>query len=93
MRISVRFYGRLKDSFGKGEAYELFSDSKPHKLSEILEELSKRKGKLFTKAVYQPDRSFDPHLSIILNGRVVTSDNIEVDEDCTVLFIPYVAGG
>jgi len=93
MRVSVKFLGHLRDTLGIEESYVFFADSKPHLFSEILNELANHKGETFLKAVYKPDGSFNPHISIILNGKVVLNDKIKVNKDCSILFIPFTGSG
>ncbi len=82
----------MKDELGGEESYTLFSDSKPHLLSEILDELSKREGEAFSRLIYRSGE-FNPHITVILDGKVITSDKVTLDQDSSILFIPYAAGG
>ena len=93
MRVSVKYFGHLRDIFGTEESYDLFTDSKPHLFSEILNELVNHKGEAFLKTVYKPNGSFNPHISVILNRRVILNDKIKVDKDCSISFIPFIGGG
>lgn len=93
MRVSVKYFGHLKDELGTEESHDLFSDSKPHLLSEILNELSKLKGEAFSKSIYRSDGSFNPHITVILDGKVILNDKIKINKDCSIFFIPFVAGG
>ncbi len=77
---------------GGEESYTLFSDSKPHLLSEILDELSKREGEAFSRLIYKSGE-FNPHITVIVNEKVITSDKVILDQDSSILFIPYAAGG
>jgi molybdopterin converting factor small subunit len=91
MRVSVRYFGHLRDELGEEESYDLFSDSKLYLLSEILEELSKRKGEAFKKNIYS--NSFNPRITVLLNGNVVLNDQVKVDGDCFIVFVPFIDGG
>lgn len=93
MKVSLKYFGHLRDSLGKEETVDLFLDSDPHLLSEIFEELSKRKGEVFSKTIYESDGSLNRYVSIILNEKVVTSDRVKVENDSSILVIPFVDGG
>lgn len=94
MRVKVKYFGHLRNLFGRERSYDFFTGSEPHLLSEILNELAIRKGKAFLKTVYKKsDGSFNPHISVILNERVVLNDKIKVDKNCSILFIPFIDGG
>jgi len=93
MKVSVQYFGHLGEKLGKEESYDLFLDSKSHLLSEILKELCKRKGKEFSKAIYHQNGSFNPYITVILNGRVILNDQIEVSDDCNIFFVPFIDGG
>ena len=93
MRVSIKFLGHLRDELGTEEAHDLFSDSKPRTLSEILKELSRRKGEAFSKTLYSQNGAFNPHITVILNGKVILNDKIEVSDNCSLLFIPFIDGG
>jgi molybdopterin converting factor small subunit len=93
MRVSVNYFGHLRDEFGKGEVFDLFSDSRPHLLSEILNELSRRKGVVFSRTIYRSDGGLNPHITVILNGKVVLDQRTKVKKDCSISLIPFVDGG
>jgi molybdopterin converting factor small subunit len=93
MKVSVQYSGHLREELGKEESYDLFLDSKSHLLSEILKELFMRKGEKFSKAIYQENGGFNPHITVILNGRVILNDQIEVSDDCNIFFVPFIDGG
>ena len=94
MRVKVKYFGQLRDLLGREKSYDFFTGSEPHLLSEILNELAIRKGEAFLKTIYKKsDGSFNPHISVILNERVILNDKIKVDKDCSILFIPFIAGG
>ena len=92
MRVSVKYLGHLRDELGEEEVFDLFSDYNPHLLSEILDELSKREGEAFSRLIYRSGE-FNPHITVIVNEKVITSDKVTLDQDSSILFIPYAAGG
>lgn len=92
MRVIVKYFGHLRDLFGKEESYVFFKDSKPRLFSEILSKLANHKGEEFLKTVYRSG-SFNPHISVILNGKVILNDKIKLSKDCSILFIPFIGGG
>ena len=93
MRVSVKYFGHLRDIFGTEELYDLFTDTKSHLLLEILNKLANNKGEKFLKTIYKSDGTFNPHISVILNEKVILNDKIKVDKDCSILFIPFIGGG
>ena len=93
MRVIVKYFGHLRNLFGREESYVFFKDSKPHLFSEILSKLANYKGEKFLENVYRPDGSFNPHISVILNGTVILNDKIKLSKDCSILFIPFIGGG
>jgi molybdopterin converting factor small subunit len=93
MRISAKYLGHLRDELGNEDSYDFPSDSKPHLLSEILKEFSKSKGNVFLKTIYSSDGTFKPHITVILDGKVILDDKVEINRDCEILFIPFLSGG
>jgi len=93
MEVTVKYFGHLRDLFGKEESYVFFKDSKSHLFSEILSKLTNFKGGEFLKNIYSSDSGFNPHISVILNGKVVTNDKIKLNKDCSILFFPFILGG
>ena len=93
MKISVKYLGHLRDDLGAEQSYDLFGDSNPHHLGEILEEIVKRKGESFARKIYEEDGRFNPHITVILDGRVILNDQVLVKDGASLLFIPFVDGG
>ena len=94
MIISVKYYGHLKDKLVvHEESYNLFSRGKPHLLSKIFNEISKSRGKVFSETVYLADGRFSPHITVLLDDKVVLNDQITVEKDCSISIIPLIGGG
>jgi hypothetical protein len=93
MRIAVKYLGHLRDQLGTEESYDLFGDSNPHPLREILGEMTQRKGKIFSRKIYEEEGRFNPHITVILDGRAILNDQVLVPDGASLLFIPFVDGG
>jgi molybdopterin converting factor small subunit len=92
MKVTVKYYGHLKHQLGAKESYSFASERQPYLLSDIMEEIVKRKGSGFADLIYCSGK-FHPHISVILNGKVVRDARTEIARDCSVMFIPFVEGG
>ena len=93
MRVSVKFLGHLREELGGEESYDLFGDSGPHSLAEILGQLIERKGESWARRIYEGPGRFTPHITVIVDGRAVLNDQAAVQDGSSVLFIPFVDGG
>jgi len=93
MKISVKYLGHLRDDLGTEEFYDLFRDSHPHRLAEILAEMVQSKGESFARKIYGEDGKLNPHITVILDGRAVLNDQVMVQDGSSLLFIPFVDGG
>jgi len=93
MKISVKYLGHLRDELGTEESYDLFGDSNPHRLREILEEMIQRKGATFSRKIYEEEGRFNPHITVIVDGRAILNDQDLVPDGASILFIPFVDGG
>lgn len=93
MKISVKYLGHLRDDLGTEEFYDSFGDSDPHRLGEILAEIVQRKGESFARKIYGEDGRFNPHITVILDGRAILNDQVMAQDGSSLLFIPFVDGG
>jgi molybdopterin converting factor small subunit len=93
MKISVKYLGNLRDDLGTEEFYDLFGDSNPRRLGEILAEMVQRKGETFARKIYEENGKFNPHITVILDGRAILNDQVMVQDGSSLLFIPFVDGG
>lgn len=93
MKIGVKYLGHLRDELGTEEAYHLFGDSNPHRLGEILKEIVQRKGESFARKIYDEEGKFNPHITVILDGRAILNDQVMVQDGSSLLLIPFVDGG
>ncbi len=93
MKIGVKYLGHLRDELGTEESYDFFGDSNPHRLREILEEMIQRKGEAFSRKIYEQEGRFNPHITVILDGRAILNDQVLVPDGASILFIPFVDGG
>ena len=92
MKVTIKYYGHLKNQFGPDESYSFPPEGRPYLLSEIMDRIAKRKGNVFADLIYRSGE-FHPHISVILNGNVVQDARTEIARDCSLLFIPFVEGG
>ena len=92
MNVTVKYYGHLKEQLGPRESYSFSAKAEPYLLSGILDALAKRKGAVFADLIYRSGE-FHPHISVILNGKVVRDARTEIGHDCSLKFIPFVDGG
>ena len=93
MKIGVKYLGHLRDELGTEESYDFFGDSNPHRLREILEEMIQRKGEAFSRKIYEQEGRFNPHITVILDGRAILNDQVLVPDGAFIVFIPFVDGG
>ena len=92
MVVSVKYYGHLKQRLGAKESLSFPSEGQPYLLSEIMDRIAKRKDNVFAEFIYRSGK-FHPHISVILNGKVVRDIRTEIAQDCSLMFIPFVEGG
>jgi molybdopterin converting factor small subunit len=93
VKIEVKYLGHLRDDLGTEESYDLFGDSNPHPLREIFKEMIQRKGEIFCRKIYEEEGRFNPHITVILDGRAILNDQVLVPDGASILFIPFVDGG
>jgi molybdopterin converting factor small subunit len=93
MKVSVKFLGHLREELGGEETYDLSGDSGPRRLAEILKELIQHRGETFTRRIYDSPGRFNPHLTVIIDGRAILNDQALVQDGSSILFIPFVDGG
>jgi len=93
MKISVKYLGHLREDLGTEEFYDLFGDSNPRRLGEFLAEMVQRKGETFARKIYEENGKFNPHITVILDGRAILNDQVMVQDGSSLLFIPFVDGG
>jgi molybdopterin converting factor small subunit len=93
MKIEVKYLGHLRDELGTEESFDFFGDSNPHSLREILAEMTQQKGKIFSRKIYEEEGRFNPHITVILDGRAILNDQVLVPDGASLLFIPFVDGG
>jgi molybdopterin converting factor small subunit len=93
MKVSVKYLGHLRDELGTEESYDFFEDSNPHRLRDILAEIVQRKGESFARKIYEENARFNPHITVILDGRAILNDQVLVPDGASILFIPFVDGG
>jgi molybdopterin converting factor small subunit len=92
MKINVKYYGHLKHQLGAKESYSFPPEGQPYLLSEIMDAIAKRKGAVFADLIYRSSE-FHPHISVILNGNVVQDTQTKIDQDSSLMFIPFIEGG
>jgi len=93
MKIEVKYLGHLRDELGTEESFDFFGDYNPHPLREILAEMIQQKGIIFSRKIYEEEGRFNPHITVIINGRAILNDQVLVPDGASLLFIPFVDGG
>jgi sulfur-carrier protein len=91
MRITLRSFARFREIFGEEQTIETTSAATP---KTVLSALCEEKGCKDT--LFAADGTFHPHITVILNGRRLSAEEIEetslADNDALVVY-PPVSGG
>ena len=95
MRISVRFFTRLREITGKREEILIFPEGQEITLAKIIETFAEEYGKAFIDYVYDERTSeIRGFLQFLVNGKNATGGMATLLNDGDVLAIlPPVGGG
>lgn len=91
MKVRIRSYARFREIFGEERTIETDDNISPKSvLAALCEEDNKR------DVLFAPDGKFHPHITVILNARRLSPEEIEElslnDGDALVVY-PPVSGG
>ncbi|HII85525.1 TPA: MoaD family protein [Candidatus Bathyarchaeota archaeon] len=94
MKISVRFFTRLREITGKREETLTFPEDEDITLERVVSVLAEKYGKDFADYVYDPKTcAIREFLQFLVNGRNAEDVSTSLSEGDLLAIIPPVGGG
>lgn len=95
MRISVRFFTRLREITSKREEILIYPDDQEITLNKVIETLAEKYGKAFVDYVYEERTSaIRGFLQFLVNGKNATGDlSTSLNDGDILAILPPVGGG
>jgi molybdopterin synthase sulfur carrier subunit len=94
MKVTLKFFTTLREIVGKPqEQIELFDAAT---VDELLQQLGEKHGEKFTRYLYDEKGTVRGHLSILINGKSITTPQglkTKLEENDVIAILPPVGGG
>lgn len=94
MKVTVKYFTTLREIVCKPQEQIEMSDATT--VNELLQQLGEKHGEKFTRYLYDEKGTVRGHLSILINGKSTTTQQVlrtELRENDILVILPPVGGG